>query len=180
MLDRALDDLDVLVRRVSPQHLADPTPCTGWNLADLLRHLVGQARGFEAAISTGDAPPSAYEGPEQLSPDHAEWTDALAGLRSAAATADPASTARLAELDLTVPVELAVGMQTLDAAVHSWDVATALGETYRPDADIARYVHGFATQIAARPDPSAVFAAPLPTDGTDEWHDALRLLGRDV
>ena len=71
-------------------------------------------------------------------------------------------------------------MQLLDTAVHAWDVATALGDTYRPDETTAGFVLDYARKIASRPGGSpGVFAEALADTGTDPWFDALRLLGRD-
>jgi len=63
--------------------------------------------------------------------------------------------------------------------VHAWDVATALGQTYRPAEATVSFVLDLARQIAATPGGTTVFAAPLAEQGQDPWGDALRLLGRD-
>ena len=43
-----LASVDV-VSAVTADDLAKPTPCAGWNLADLLAHMTVQHRGFAAA-----------------------------------------------------------------------------------------------------------------------------------
>src|ERR1700730_46242 len=43
-----LASVDV-VSAVTVDDLAKPTPCAGWNLADLLAHMTVQHRGFAAA-----------------------------------------------------------------------------------------------------------------------------------
>src|SRR5689334_1262870 len=42
-----------VVDTVTPDDLERPTPCTGWTVADLLRHLIAQHRGFAAAAHGG-------------------------------------------------------------------------------------------------------------------------------
>lgn len=170
-----------LVARTADADLHLPTPCADWDLADLLAHMIGQQDGFAAAVARGDAPASAYAGPAitpaTLLP---RWESSARNLDAAFAGADPTADVRLAELDLRVPVALALGMQLLDTAVHAWDVATALGATYRPGAAAVSFVLESARVIAARPGGTpGVFAAPVAERGDDAWADALRLLGRE-
>lgn len=180
LFDKALADAGERVLGAAATDLRAPTPCAGWDLGALIGHMIGQNEGFAGAVRDGDAPASAYL-PVELSADEvpARWTESAERLRKAFGTAEPTARVRLAELDLEVPVAVALSMQLLDSAVHAWDVAAALGEDYRPDDAIARVVHESAQRIAARPGGTpGVFAAPRPVDGADLWSDALRMLGR--
>ncbi|WP_369371335.1 TIGR03086 family metal-binding protein [Promicromonospora sp. Populi] len=179
--DGALADTGLLVERAAQGDLGLATPCVGWDLADLLSHMVGQNLGFATAVAAGDAEEAAYAGPD-ITPANAvaEWDASAAALRAAFGQADEGATVHLAEFDIQVPAAMALGMQLLDAAVHAWDVATALGDTYRPNETVADFVLDYARKIASRPGGSpGVFAEPLTETGTDPWFDALRLLGRD-
>ncbi|MFD4324029.1 TIGR03086 family metal-binding protein [Nocardioides sp. NPDC058538] len=176
--DRALDDITVLASGAGD--LTAPTPCAGWDLADLFGHMVGQNLGFTIAVADGDAPVGAYESVPVVGDDVARtWQDSATRVRNAFGTADPEATIHLAEFGFHPTVTVALGMQLLDAAVHAWDVATALGQTYRPTDATVTVVLDMARQIAARPGGTPVFAAPLAAGGEDPWGDALRLLGRD-
>ncbi len=178
----ALADCGEFVDRAARTDLRLPTPCDGWDLAALLGHMTGQNLGFAAAVERGDAELSAYE-PPPIAPHtlQATWTASAGRLRDAFARADPQAEVNLAELGRQVTVAQALRMQLLDSAVHAWDVATSLGLAYRPSAETAALVLGFAREIAARPGGTpGVFAAPYPArGGLDPWADALRLLGRD-
>lgn len=179
--DGALADTGRLVDRAARGDLGIATPCQGWNLADLLSHLIGQNRGFAAAVATGDAEQVAYTGPD-VTPANAgaEWRASAEALRAAFGAADESATVHLVEFGIEVTAAAALSMQLLDTAVHAWDVATALGDTYRPDDAVTELVLDFARRIAGRPGGSpGVFAEPLAETGTDPWFDALRLLGRD-
>jgi uncharacterized protein (TIGR03086 family) len=180
LLDGALADAGGMVERcASGRRLDLPTPCEGWDASALIGHLIGQNRGFAVAVGAGDAPLEAFA-PVALTPAAVgeQWRDSVRGLTAAFEAADAGRTIRLAEFDLTVPVETALRMQILDTAVHAWDLATALGVPYRPSADIVALVLGFARSIAALPPGVKTgFAAPLETVG-EPWCDALRLLGR--
>ena len=177
----ALADTSRLVERAarSPLHIA--TPCDEWDLAALLSHMIGQNCGFAAAFGDGDADIALYAGPE-VTPDGAvgAWAESATALREASARAQPDAVVHLAEFDSQVSATLALGMQLLDTAVHAWDVATALGTTYRPDDATVAFVLDSAGAIAARPGGTpGVFEPPLTATGSDPWTDALRLLGRD-
>lgn len=175
---RALDDTTVLASGAGD--LTVPTPCADWDLADLFGHMVGQNLGFAAAVADGDAPVAAYESVPVATDDVTQrWQESAARVRDAFGAADPEATVHLAEFGFRTIVAVALGMQLLDAAVHAWDVATALGQTYRPAEATVTFVLDMARQIAARPGGTPVFAAPLTEDGEDPWGDALRLLGRD-
>lgn len=175
---RALDDTTVLASKAGD--LTVPTPCAGWDLADLFGHMVGQNLGFAAAVAEGDAPVAAYESVPATSGNVARtWQESAARVRDAFGAADPEATVHLAEFGFRPTVAVALGMQLLDAAVHAWDVATALGQTYRPAEATVSFVLDMARQIAATPGGTPVFAAPLTEDREDPWGDALRLLGRD-
>ena len=176
--DRALDDITVLASGAGD--LTVPTPCAGWDLADLFGHMVGQNLGFAAAVADGDAPADAYESVPVAGDDVARtWQDSATRVRNAFGTADPEATVHLAEFGFYPTAAVALGMQLLDAAVHAWDVATALGKTNRPADVTVTFVLDMARQIASRPGGTPVFAAPLAEQGEDPWNDALRLLGRD-
>lgn len=174
----ALDDTTVLASKAGD--LTVPTPCAGWDLADLFGHMVGQNLGFAAAVAEGDAPVAAYESVPVTSGNVARtWQESAARVRDAFGAADPEATVHLAEFGFRPTVAVALGMQLLDAAGHAWDVATALGQTYRPAEATVTFVLDMARQIAATPGGTPVFAAPLAEGGEDPWGDALRLLGRD-
>jgi len=79
------------------------------------------------------------------------------------------------------PVRVVLGFHTLDTAVHAWDVATALGRTWRPDPELVAVVLEQARSIPAGPArtaPGAAFAPVLAAAGEDPWTTALALVGR--
>lgn len=178
-LDHTLTETTDLVATAAATDLQQPTPCTDWDLAALFGHMIGQNHGFAEAVAAGDAPVGAYAA-RTVSPADVEqlWRDSATRLHGAFAASDPEATVHLAEFGFRPAVADALGMQLLDAAVHAWDVATALGTGYRPDDAVVGFTLGLARQVAAAPGGTPAFAAPLTEAGDDPWHDALRLLGR--
>jgi uncharacterized protein (TIGR03086 family) len=179
LLRRAIDDTTALLADLTPTDLDRPTPCTDWDLRALLAHMVGQNHGFAAAVADPDTPAEAFApGP----PD--EWEKSALALAEAFAAAPLDREVRLAELHPThrFPVATVVGIQLIDAAVHAWDVATALGRTYRPDDELLAAAVAITAMIPAeggRGEPGSAFAEVVaPSQPDDEWLAVLAHLGR--
>lgn len=176
---RALDDTTELLADLEPADLDRPTPCTDWDLRALLAHMVGQNDGFAAAVTDPDTAADAFApGP----PDG--WEKSAAALVDAFAEAPLDREVVLAELHPTFRFSLAttVGIQLIDAVVHAWDVATALGRTYRPDDELLAAAVEITAMIPAeggRGEPGSAFAPVVaPAQPDDEWLAVLAHLGR--
>jgi len=181
---RALDLSGAVLARVRTADLARPTPCVGWDLRTLLGHVIGQNHGFARAVETPDAPLAAFA---ERPPDPGGVTEAWqASADRVAAAFDAAPLDRrvlLVELssETRFPLAMVVGFQLLDTVVHTWDVATALGEAFRPTDELVAAALAQARRVpggSARQRPGAAFAPALPLDGTDDWSHTLALLGR--
>ena len=160
--------------------LARPTPCSEWNLRQLLEHMVGQHAGFAEVVRTGAANADAYRPvPFSLS----SWQTSVDELVAAFASAD--LTREVVEVELhptrPLPILVLVQAQFLDTVVHTWDVATAIGESFTPEPGTADAVLSIAETIPdneRRERPGAAFARALDA-GTTPWQRCLALLGRD-
>ena len=176
----SLADFDRLVGLVEPDDLVRPTPCAEWSVADLLAHSVGQHRGFAQAARTGDAPAEAYE---PMPWSRAAWRESVDDLLDAFGGADLSGEAHQTELrpGRRIPVRIIVGAQLLDSAAHAWDLAAALGRSYRPSPAVVDIVVGGARRIPDGETRSAggPFARALRVGADDPWIEALHLLGRD-
>lgn len=176
----ALDSAGAFVAGIGPAELSRSSPCAGWNLGDLLAHMVGQHHGFAATVRDGDAPASAYQ-PIPFTAD--AWTASVEDLLAAFAAADLAGSAINPEFaPAPLPVAFLVEAQLLDTVVHTWDVARSLDTDFTPPADVAEEVLRIAHKVPdddRRDAPGAAFAHALPGDAGSPWSQALRLLGRD-
>jgi uncharacterized protein (TIGR03086 family) len=119
VLRRALDQLAGLLEDVPGGALGNPTPCPDWNVQELVDHIVaapsrfaGMARGEEVDWSA--TPPA---GPEPVVRFRSHADDLLHAVVDGAAAGGP------------IPVD----WQCAELAVHTWDLATALG---RPTGDL--------------------------------------------
>lgn len=166
---RALDAQAVrlsrdLVRQSTVADLRRPTPCAGWDLADLLGHMTAQHRGFAAAARGAGAeaaawavvatatPVTAYEAAaEDVTAAFAHLTDAQQGLV-------------LPEFGTRTPFPAgqAIGFHLLDYLVHAWDVAATLGLPFDSGPDLPDAVLPLARAV---PPASPAFAGAVPVPG---------------
>lgn len=183
---RAVEQTIDLVGRIRPEDLARATPCAGWTLADLLRHMTAQNRGFAAAGRGQGADPANWELPEADSDLVAAYLASARDLIQAYAAEDILEKSfRLPDFSPTAefPAAQAISFHFIDYVVHGWDVAQSLGQKYLLDAELAapalRLAH-FIPDGAERLAEGAAFAPGLPVDPqASELEQILRLLGRD-
>jgi len=137
--------LGALVRGVRDDQLANPTPCPGYTLGDLLDHVGGLSMAFTGAATKANV--GGGQGPSgDASRLGADWQQRiprhLAGL--AEAWRDPSAWTGMTQAGgIDLPGEVA-GLVALDELVlHGWDVARASGQAYAVDPALLDAVHGF-------------------------------------
>lgn len=123
---RALAATTRIVERVRAEHLDGPTPCAGWTLRELLRHMVGNNDGFADAALGKPADPAVWDG-IAVGDDPQELFAA-----SARRVEDAFGSVRLTgKFDVhgygAVPAATAVEMHFIDYLTHGWDVAVSIG-----------------------------------------------------
>ena len=126
-----------VVNAVTLDDLHRPTPCAGWNLADLLAHMTVQHYGF-AAAARGDGADLALWQPTTVAdavaadPAGAYAKAAAEVLTAFGADGVLAATFALPEFgaDATVPGAMAIGFHFVDYVVHGWDVARSIGAPF--------------------------------------------------
>jgi uncharacterized protein (TIGR03086 family) len=116
---------------VTPQLLARPTPCRGWNLEMLLCHVSDSIETLNEAIASGEVDPRYQQG--RGGPD----ADAVSVLRRRAATLLGSCAAAgsddgivaIGEHELTRSKVAVAG--AIEVAIHGWDIRAACG-AFRP------------------------------------------------
>ena len=137
LLDAVLDDLATVVGGVEPGQLAEPTPCTEFDVAMLLDHVIGWLTTFSAgfADSGGQAPRASLDGyraPGDPAVVAAVVRQASADLTAAVRAGAAGRPLRLGEA--AMPGELALGMILWEYLMHGWDLARATGQSWAPPA----------------------------------------------
>ena len=136
---RVVESTVSVVKRAGLLDLDRPTPCAGWNLADLIAHMTAQHYGWIAAAVGHGADLSAWQpGPPVADPigEYAEASRRVLEAFGEEGVLD--RTFVLAEIhpDLHFPAAQAISFHFIDYLVHGWDVARALGLDYQPEPDL--------------------------------------------
>jgi uncharacterized protein (TIGR03086 family) len=98
--------------------LTAPTPCTEWNMRDLLNHMLVTQRYFAGAATGQDVSPPGPNPPDTLSDDpSADFAKARADVIDAFSPEGV--------IEKTMP---ALGIAFADSLLHGWDVAIATGQ----------------------------------------------------
>ncbi len=168
MLIRALDQAGDVLDQVHPDDLARPTPCHGWSVAELVDHLVATparflARMRDQEVDWAEAPPHLENG---WGPEFRNHADDLVHAWH--------------ELEGEPPTP--VQWQVAELAVHTWDLAAAIGRsTVNLDAEVAERGLAFMRANLTEANRSPAFGPeqPAPSDA-DPYQRVAAFSGRSV
>jgi len=138
---KALEDTGTIVSGVRSDQLDLPTPCEGWDVRELLNHIVGGnlwVAPLVAGKSIADVG-DALDG-DQLGDDHTAAYKASAAEADSAFSSTGAMEVPVAVSYGPVPGEVYCGHRLLDVLVHGWDVAKATGQDTTLDPDVVAVV----------------------------------------
>lgn len=182
---RAVLTSAALVATITPADLDRPTPCTAWNLGELVAHMTAQHRGFAAAAGGGGASLDEWAvDPSPADPvaDHQTAVDEVIAAFAADGVLDRRFSLAEFSPTATYPAATAIGFHFIDYVVHGWDVARALGVAFDPEPDIAANALAMALEIPNGPErekPGAAFAPGVDLDPDASAIDrVVSLLGR--
>jgi uncharacterized protein (TIGR03086 family) len=159
------------------------TPCSQWTVLQVLQHSAGDQLAWAASLGTGTGPadnPFEPSGKLGGSPE-----DLLAPALAAAQKAWAPVTANAGDVPTplpqgALPAATAAAACALDAAVHAWDIAAALGHPSPLTAGLAAQLLPAARTIV---EPLRAYGAYDPAlaaqPGDDAVRELLRYLGRD-
>ena len=182
------DSLDLLRNAallINEANAGAATPCSAWTVTQVLQHAVGDQLAWAAAIGVGTGPAENPFAPSGLlNQSAAEFTEpalvtavtAWAGIRAD----DDAVPTPLPQG--AMPAATAAAACALDAAVHAWDIAVALGSPGALSDGLAARLLPAARAIVEPLRQFGAYAAARPAPaGTEDDHVAelLRYLGRD-
>ena len=183
VITESLDLLRTAAAMIEAGNQIASTPCAEWTVTQVLQHAAGDQLAWAAALGEGsgpDANPFAPSG--HLERGVGDLLDpALATARTAWANIDPdgddAVPTPLPQGEL--PASVAAAACALDAAIHAWDIAAALG---RPDFlsdDLATQLEPARDIIEPLREFGAYASALPPQPGSGPAAELLRYLGRD-
>ena len=121
-LEQAFQHAHGVIANVTLSQYDDKTPCEEWTVRDLLQHTIAVVAGIGAAA--GGTPPNAFElGVDPALQFHEAATTNLAAWRI------PGALDRIVDGGPgPMPGSVLAGINLLDTATHTWDLATATGQ----------------------------------------------------
>ena len=179
-LEQLVLGFEQLIAGVRDDQWTGATPCTDWNVRNLVNHVVRGNRLFGAALRGAPAPPA--------EPSDALGDDPVAAYRAASAEMLEALR-QPGVMDLavtipfgTVPAPVALHLRNTELLVHGWDLARATGQQMAFPEDVAeqelQFSRGAISQIPPGRTPFGP-SQPVPEDAPAI--DRLAgLLGRQV
>lgn len=124
----ATAELERRLASVQPTDLDTPTPCEGWTVRDLLRHVMAGTT-MTAAVLRGASREEAIELLDATTLEDdllAQYRTAVA--EQAAAFAEPGALERIVHHPaMDMPGAQLAGFRVGDHTVHAWDLARAIG-----------------------------------------------------
>lgn len=160
LLARARAQFAVRLAVVEPDDLARPTPCSDWDVAALISHVIN---GDRMAVALLDGA-SAEESRAGLLP-LAEGDDAMELFRAAGTEleqrlAQPGAMERVVHHPIgDVPGAMLLGFRAGDCTYHAWDLARAIGQDEELDPEVVAALWAIAVPSAARMQASGRFGA---------------------
>jgi uncharacterized protein (TIGR03086 family) len=183
---RTLEQTIVFASAVTPDQLGLPTPCAGWDLRQLLGHMIGQHNGFAAAARGETSDRSVWADQPPGGDPAGDYTAATRAV-IAAFSAEGVLGRRMWLPEIRdgglFRAETAIGFfHFIDYVVHGWDLARAIGTEPGFDADLVHDALEMAGKVPggdARLAPGAAFRPELAVPGdAPELDRVLAMLGR--
>ncbi|WP_084727843.1 TIGR03086 family metal-binding protein [Rhodococcoides yunnanense] len=173
------------VSPISVGSLSAPTPCSEWDLAQLLDHMTVQNFGFAAAAGGSRDEDVWNTGMhlDNLVVDYLESAERVIEAFSASDVVDRQFYLPELSREQQFIGSQAVTMHAIDSMIHSWDVARAVGSIVEPDFDLVEMTIEIVEQIPdneERRKPGAHFGPRASIGDTtgSRFDTALALLGR--
>ena len=177
---RAVDEFDARMQQVKEDQWTDPTPCTDWNVHDLVNHIVNEARWVKPLLEgktiaevgnsldgdlLGDAPQEAWINARE------EELEAVRGLGSL----DQEVHVSWGE----IPASEYLTQVLMDHAIHAWDLARAIGADERLDDEVVRFCYEAAKPMEQMLRGSGAYGTDVDVpDDADTQTKLLALVGR--
>ncbi len=182
VLDEARAMLRAAVTGVPAGGWQRPTPCTEWNVTQVLQHAALDQEVWGALVGGTQT-----SGENPFAPSGQLGAEPLAYAQAALDASGPAWTA-IGEDSAAVPTPLpqgpmppadAAAAAALDAAIHAWDIAVATGQGSPLTPELARALTPVARGIVEPLRQYGAYAQALePAPGADDASALLSYLGR--
>ncbi|HKA68569.1 MAG TPA: TIGR03086 family metal-binding protein [Actinomycetes bacterium] len=182
LLERAFGYTLGSLNLVTPAEMANPTPCAGWDLRALLRHMNDSLLAVHEAIAAGevglDPPPSAGDSGDPEADPVGVLRNRGCRILGAWVNADDPGQVAIADRALTPTILVATA--AIEIAVHGWDVARACGQDRPIPPALAGELLELCPLFVSDADRRSRFGASVPVSPDAPASDRLAAyLGRD-
>jgi uncharacterized protein (TIGR03086 family) len=168
------------VHAVADKQWHDPTPCTDWDVRMLVNHVMVEQLWVPPLVDGATVAEigSRLDG-DQLGDDPVAAWDAAVEASLASFGADGALERNVSLSSGEKPTAEYLGEMTVDALIHSWDLARGIGADETLDAELVAIVYEQILPIAEHLQETGMFAPPVPVpDDAPLQTKLLGLFGR--
>lgn len=179
---RAVDEFDARMQQVKEDQWTDRTPCSEWNVRDLVNHIVNEARWVKPLLDgktiaqVGDSLDGDLLGPapyEAWINAREEELEALRGLSSL----DQEVHVSWGE----IPASEYLVQVLMDHAIHAWDLATATGSDQTLDPELVEFCLSQVRAMEEMIRAAGVYGEKIEVpEGAGPQAELLGLLGRSA
>jgi uncharacterized protein (TIGR03086 family) len=157
-LDRTYQHANRVMAGVRPDQFDAMTPCSEWKVRDLIEHMYGTVVIIGAAA--GGRPPDEI----QIGPDTAQQFEKATAENLSVWRAPGALDQTITGGAGTMPGRAFAGINLLDIATHSWDLANATGQPAELPVDVATAAWEASQQVVTPELRIGRFAEAIPAD----------------
>ena len=132
LMGNVIADTKKVVAGIKPDQLADPTPCTEWDVRALLNHITGGSLMFAECVESGsiaDEEMGRLTTSDLVGDDYVRVFGAAADRAIAAFNADGALDKIVTLPFGTMPASVALQIAVFDVTTHALDLARATGQS---------------------------------------------------
>ena len=177
---RSTDEFDARVQKVREDQWELPTPCSEWNVRDLVNHLVNEDLWAKPLFDgkTIEEVGDALDGDLLGEDPKKAWTDARA--EAVAAVSAPDAMEKIVHVSFGDIPGSDYTMQLLaDHVIHAWDLARAIGAEERLDPQLVQMCHDVLAPQEEMLRGSGVYGDKVDVpDGADVQTKLLAITGR--
>jgi len=167
LFNEAVKEASGCVLRVEPEQLGNATPCTDWDLRELVNHMMNELSWIPDLLAgkTIAEVGSKYDGDLVGDDASGSWRRTLMRAMDAVAEADSQTTVHLSYGDF--PAEHYIRESGADMLIHGWDVGQAINCSVIFDKQLAQAVFDFVKPRAEEFRASGLFGEQIPTQDSD-------------
>ena len=151
------------IAAVKDSEMGGSTPCSDWDVAALIEHMVKAQTGLAGTVSGADV---AAEGTPL------ERLDIVAAALLKAANEPGGLDRQVKRGDGEVPASQMFNIAIMDLGIHSWDLANATSQDMAFSPEVVEFLYPLVEGLTGR-GPSPAFAAPIELPGDASRQDKM-------